>query len=72
MGLFYNILTKLAEAALLLPFFMFPWRAAWADGLVFQSGEGEFIFVPAILVFGLLVLGRALRKKRSAALIRKV
>lgn len=31
MGLFYNILTKLAEAALLLPFLMFPWRAADAE-----------------------------------------
>jgi hypothetical protein len=37
MGLFYNILNKLAEAALLMPFLMFPWRAATAETLAVEQ-----------------------------------
>jgi hypothetical protein len=71
MGLFYNILTVLAEAALLLPFLLFPWRSAQADGLVFHGSGDEFIFVPAIAVFLLLMLARSIRKQRAAARVKK-
>jgi hypothetical protein len=71
MGLFYSILTKLTELALLMPFFMFPWRAALADGLTFQSGGDEFIFVPAIAVMLLLLLARAIRKQSVANRVKK-
>jgi membrane protein implicated in regulation of membrane protease activity len=71
MGLFYSILTKLTELALLLPFFIFPWRAALADGLTFQSGGDEFIFFPAIVVVFLLLLARAFRKQSAAARVKK-